>query len=97
MFAKIRAPKADNFRTEGPLIPQWVISKGPSDFNLVPCMEVLVSFTTIPISFVMSSLGILKVKREGTGSSILCPNFSSHSNPVLLGEPPVAIISLSNS
>ena len=29
-------PNADSFRIAGPLMPQWVISKGPSDFSLVP-------------------------------------------------------------
>jgi hypothetical protein len=27
--------QADNFKTAGPLIPQWVINNGPVDSNLV--------------------------------------------------------------
>ena len=65
------APQADNFKIAGPLIPQCVISSGPCDDNFVPLIFTVALSATTPISSVMLLPGILKVNKEGTGSSIV--------------------------
>ena len=83
------APKADSFKIAGALIPQWVISNGPSLHKWVPRILTVTSSATTPgMSFRRSSF-ILKVKREGTGLEMVCPRpFRSVHILVLL---PVAI------
>ena len=52
---------------------------------------------TTPINFVIDSSGILKVNKEGTGSSILCSSSRSQLKPSVRGLPPVATTTLSTS
>ena len=51
--------------------------------------------TDTPIKDIIDSFGILNVKREGIGDTIAWPNCFNHSNPSILGDPPLAIITLS--
>ena len=97
LLGNFRAALAESFKIPGPLIPQCVTNNGPSDWSLVPCIFTMVFSTTIPINSFTVSFGILKVNKDGTGSSILCPKCSNHLSPERLGEPPVVTITLVNS
>ena len=92
---KCLAPNADVFKTAGPLIPQWVINKGPECLIFVASILTEALFATTPIRSVMLLLGILKVNKDGTGSIIFFWMFFIQSKPLNFGDPPVAIITLS--
>src|SRR5690606_11569786 len=84
----------------GPLIPQWVISNGPEDVPLpaksreifLLLKSVTVAKVDNPISPSILGSFILKVKSEGTGGTIVCPNFSIRLHT--FGLLPVATSSL---
>jgi len=61
-------------------MPQCVINKGPVSESLVPAIFTTTFSTVTPISEAIVLPGILKVNNEGTGDSIVWPNFFSHSN-----------------
>ena len=92
---KSRAPIEDAFKITGPLIPQWVIRRGPKISIFVFRIFILTLFNAIPDKLIIGSLGILKVKSDGMGLIILWPNIFNQSNPFNFGDPPEAIITLS--
>ena len=51
----------------GPLMPQWVMSRGPEARSFVPGIKTVASSTTVPIRAVRASSFMLNVKSEGTG------------------------------
>src|ERR1700683_1392218 len=75
----------------GPLKPQWVIIKGALSIILDPATLTCTSGTETPISLVIGLPGKLKVNKDGTGSSIVCPRLISQSNMEDFGEPPQAM------
>jgi hypothetical protein len=48
--------QADNFKTAGPLIPQWVINNGPVDSNLVSFTFTVAKAATPGNSLILASL-----------------------------------------
>ena len=96
MGSNKRAPQADNFKIAGPLMPQWVISKGPSLSKIV----FPVSFKTLTEasvlrpgnSFILVS-SILKVNNDGTGGMIVW--FKASNSFHIFGLLPVATTNFS--
>ena len=85
-----RAAQAESFKIAGPLNPQCVIRRGPTSWSLLPTILTTVFSTLMPISLVIELPGMLNVNKEGTGSSIECPDLMSHSNIDDFGNPPQA-------
>ena len=88
----MRAPQADNFKIAGPLIPQWVINKGPVDSSLLP-ITLTLTWVAIPGNSLIRGSLILKVNREGTGVTIAWPKVCNISQ--IFGLLPVAKINFS--
>ncbi len=64
-----RAPQADIFRMPGPLMPQCVMSMGPSLARLELGILTVVWATESPERSVMRESFILNVNRDGTGGA----------------------------
>ena len=85
-----RAPQADIFRMPGPLMPQWVMSMGPSLASLVPGILTVVFSTERPDRSVRRESLILNVKRDGTGGVSEWSRFAASLAPAARRVPPVA-------
>ena len=88
LSANSLAPQAESRNIPGPLIPQWVISKGPEASNL-EFLTLTEAMAETPIKSLIRLSLILKVNREGTGGIIACPISVSKSH--IFGLLPVAI------
>src|SRR5690606_18719720 len=85
--ASSRAFHAEIFRIAGPDNPQCVISIGPDSSIFRLGIDTSAWGKLVPIKSFKVSFLMLKVKSDGTGSTILCPRFFISFSD--LGELPV--------